>query len=99
MFVIANLLVAVAQVLDYILWAYLWIIVGRVIVSWVNADRYNPIVRFLYSATEPVLERVRRRLPVYGTGFDLSPIVVWIAVIFLQRFLIRSIYDLAITLR
>ena len=99
MFVIANLLVAVAQVLDYILWAYLWIIVGRVIVSWVNADRYNPIVRFLYSATEPVLERVRRRLPVYGTGFDLSPIVVWIAVIFLQRFLIRSLYDFANALR
>jgi YggT family protein len=99
MFVIANLLVAVAQVLDYILWAYLWIIVGRVIVSWVNADRYNPIVRFLYSATEPVLERVRRRLPVYGGGFDLSPIVVWIAVIFLQRFLIRSLYDLANALR
>ena len=99
MFVIANLLVAVAQVLDYILWAYLWIIVGRVIVSWVNADRYNPIVRFLYSATEPVLERVRRRLPVYGTGFDLSPIVVWIAVIFLQRFLIQSLYDLANALR
>jgi YggT family protein len=99
MFVIANLLVAVAQVLDYILWAYLWIIVGRVIVSWVNADVYNPIVRFLYSATEPVLERVRRRLPVYGTGFDLSPIVVWIAVIFLQRFLIRSLYDLANALR
>ena len=99
MFVIANLLVAVAQILDYILWAYLWIIIGRVIVSWVNADRYNPIVSFLYSATEPVLERVRRRLPVYGAGFDFSPIVVWFAVMFLQRFLIRSIYDLANALR
>ncbi len=99
MFVIANLLVAVAQVLDYILWAYLWIIIGRVIVSWVNADRYNPIVRFLYSATEPVLARVRRRLPAVAGGFDLSPIVVWIAVIFLQRFLIRSLYDLANALR
>ena len=99
MFVVANLLVAVAQVVDYILWAYLWIIVGRVIVSWVNADRYNPIVHFLYSATEPVLERVRRRLPVYGAGFDLSPIVVWIAVIFLQRFVVRSLYDLANALR
>jgi YggT family protein len=99
MFVIADLLIAVAQVLDYILWAYLWIIVGRVIVSWVNADRYNPIVRFLYSATEPVLERVRRRLPVSAGGFDLSPIVVWIAVIFLQHFLIRSLYDLADALR
>jgi YggT family protein len=95
MFVIANLLVAVAQVLDYILWAYLWIIIGRVIVSWVNADAYNPMVRFLYSATEPVLERVRRRLPLHAGGFDLSPIVVWFAVVFLQRFLIRSIYDLA----
>ncbi|MBI2367589.1 MAG: YggT family protein [Deltaproteobacteria bacterium] len=99
MFAIANLLVAVAQVLDYILWAYLWIIIGRVIVSWVNADRYNPIVRFLYSATEPVLARVRRRLPLYAGGFDLSPIVVWIAVIFLQRFLIQSLYDLANALR
>ena len=99
MFVIANLLVAVAQVLDYILWAYLWIIIGRVIISWVNADPSNPIVRFLYSATEPVLERVRQRLPLYAGGFDLSPIVVWIAVIFLQRFLIRSIYDLANALR
>jgi len=93
------LLVAVAQVLDYILWAYLWIIIGRVIVSWVNADRYNPIVRFLYSATEPVLERVRQRLPVYAAGFDVSPIVVWIAVMFLQRFLVRSLYDLASSLR
>jgi len=99
MFVVANLLVAVAQVLDYILWAYLWIIIGRVIVSWVNADRYNPIVRFLYSATEPVLERVRQRLPVYAAGFDVSPIVVWIAVMFLQRFLVRSLYDLASSLR
>jgi len=99
MFVIANLLVAFAQVLDYVLWAYLWIIIGRVIISWVHADPDNPIVRFLYSATEPVLARVRRRLPVSAGGFDLSPIVVWIAVIFLQRFLIRSLYDLANALR
>jgi YggT family protein len=98
-FIFSNLLIAVAQVLDYVLWAYTWIIIGRVIISWVNADRYNPIVRFLYAATEPVLERVRRWLPVYGGGFDLSPIVVWIAVIFLQRFLVRSLYDLANALR
>ena len=63
MFVIANLLIALAQVLDYVLWAYMWILIGRIIVSWVNADYSNPIVRFLYAATEPVLEPVRRRLP------------------------------------
>ena len=98
MFIIANLLMAVAQVLDYVLWAYMWILIGRIIISWVNVDYDNPIVRFLYAATEPVLEPVRRRLPVFA-GFDLSPIVVWLAVIFLQRFLVRSLYELAAALK
>ena len=99
MFVLANLLIAAAQVLDYVLWAYMWIFIGRVIVSWVNADDHNPIVRFLYAVTEPVLEPVRRRMPAFVAGFDLSPIVVWLAIIFLQRFLVRSLYELAYTLK
>ena len=99
MFVFANLLIAVAQVLDYVLWAYIWILIGRVVVSLVRADDSNPIVRFLYAATEPILERVRTRLPIVAGGFDLSPLVVWIAVIFLQRFLVRSLYDLAYALK
>lgn len=99
MFVIANFLFAAAQVLDYLLWGYMWIIIGRVIISWVAADPYNPIVRFVYSATDPVLDRVRRVLPVFAGGFDLSPIVVWILVIFLRRFVVQSLYDLAYALR
>jgi YggT family protein len=99
MFIVTNLLLALAQVLNYVLWAYIWILLGRVIVSWVNADHHNPIVRFLYAATEPILERVRPRLPVVASGFDLSPIVVWLAVIFLQQFLVRSLYDLAYALK
>jgi len=95
MFLIANLLVALAQILDYLLWAYSWILLGRVVISYINADPGNPLIRFLFSATEPVLERVRAKLPVTSGGFDLSPIVVWIAVMFLQRFLVRSLYDLA----
>jgi len=95
MFLIANLLVAVAQILDYVLWAYAWILLGRVIISYINADPNNPLIRFLYSATEPVLERVRAKLPLSSGGFDFSPIVVWLAVMFLQRFLVRSLYDLA----
>ena len=95
MFLIANLLVAVAQILDYVLWAYAWILLGRVVISYINADPNNPLIRFLYSATEPVLQRVRAKLPVTSFGFDLSPIVVWLAVMFLQRFLVRSLYDLA----
>lgn len=99
MFVVSNFLVAVAQVLDYVLWAYTWILLARVVISWVNADPYNPVVRFIYSATEPVLSRVRERFPVYTGGFDLSPIVVWIALLFLQHFLVRSLYDAAYALR
>ena len=95
MFLIANLLVAVAQILDYVLWAYAWILLGRVVISYINADPNNPLIRFLYSATEPVLERVRAKLPLSSGGFDFSPIVVWLAVMFLQRFLVRSLYDLA----
>lgn len=99
MFVFANFLIAFAQVLDYALWAYLWIVFARVVISWINADPYNPIVRFIYNATEPVLERVRERLPMLGGGFDLSPIVVWLAILFIRRFLIQSLYDLAYSLR
>jgi len=99
MFILANLLVAIAQVLDWVLWAYVWILIGRFIISFFNVDYDNPMVRFLYGATEPVLERVRQRLPMLAGGFDLSPVIVWIAIVFLQRFLVRSLYDLAYALR
>lgn len=82
MFIFANLLGAVAQVLDYVLWAYAWLVLGRVVISWVNVDHNNPIVRFVHAVTEPVLERVRRKLPILAGGFDFSPIVMWIAILF-----------------
>ena len=62
------MLSSVAMVLDMVLTLYMWLIIGRVIISWVNADPYNPIVRFLYNATEPVLYRVRRALPARTGG-------------------------------
>ena len=99
MFVIANLLFAVAQVLDYVLWAYIWIIIARVVVSIANADTAIPVVRFLYNATEPVFRWVRQRLSLAVRGFDLTPIIVWIAVVFLQRFVVHTLYDLANMIR
>ena len=99
MFLLANLLVAVAQILDYILWAYTWIIIARVLISYINVDTQNPLVRFLYATTDPVLERVREKLPLVAGGFDWSPIVVWIAVVFLQHFVVRSLFDIANALR
>ena len=99
MFVLANLLIAVAKVLDFVLSAYMWIVIARAVISWVNPDPYNPIVRFLRSATDPVLYRVRRAFPFFPGGIDFSPIIVFVAIIFLQRFLVQSLYDLARSLR
>jgi YggT family protein len=99
MFIVSNLIVAVAQILDYILWAYVWVLIGRVVISYVNADPANPLVRFLHAATDPLLDRVRHKLPATSAGFDLSPVVVWLGVLFLQHFLVRSLYDLAQALR
>ncbi len=94
MFVFANFLLAVAKIADILLTIYLYILIARAIISWVNPDPYNPIVNFLYRSTEPILSRVRKFLPDMG-GLDLSPIIVLVAIYFLQSFLVRSIYDLA----
>ncbi len=99
MFILANFIVALAQILDYVLWAYIWILIARIVISYINADPYNPLVRFLHVATDPLLDRVRARLPVSAGGFDLSPIVVWLVVLFLQHFVVRSLFDFANRLR
>ena len=99
MFVIGHLLSATASVLQVALNLYMWIVIGRAVVSWVSPDPYNPIVRFLNAATEPVLYRVRRLLPVYFGGVDFAPLVVILGIVFLQRFLVMSLGDIALRLR
>lgn len=95
MFIVGNLLVALASIIGLVLNLYMWIIIARAVISWVNPDPYNPIVRFLYSITDPVLLAIRRRLPLSFGGIDFSPIVVILVIIFLQRFLVASLHDLA----
>ena len=98
MFILANLLQAIATVLNYALTIYMWIVIARAVLSWVNPDPYNPIVRFIHNVTEPVLYRIRTKLPVNFGGIDLSPIVVFLVIIFLQKFLVSSLYGLAATI-
>lgn len=95
MFVIGNLLSALASVLNILLSAYMWIIIIRALISWVSPDPYNPIVQFLRAATDPLLYRVRRWLPVSFGGIDFSPIIVIAGIIFLQAFLVQSLLDLS----
>jgi YggT family protein len=98
MFIIANFLMALAKILDIGLSLYMYIIIGRAIVSWVNADPYNPIVRFLHTATEPVLYAVRRRVPVFFGGMDFSPILVILAIVFVKAFVVQTLIQLALRL-
>ncbi|HSA62985.1 MAG TPA: YggT family protein [Nitrospiraceae bacterium] len=95
MFVVGNVLLGVATVLDYALWFYMWIIIARALISWVNPDPWNPIVQFLDRATEPVLSPIRRWLG-WRMGVDLSPLVAIVAITFVQIAVVQSLKDLAL---
>ncbi len=95
MFVMRNLVVAFATILDYVLWAYMWVLIIRAVLSWVSPDPYNPVVRVLYSITEPVLSFLRRKFPLMAGSIDFSPMVAIVVILFLQRFLVRTLFDLA----
>ncbi len=90
-----NFLVAVAFVIDQVLFIYMIVVIASAVLSWVNPDPHNPIVRFLRSATEPVYTRIRRHVPTVFGGMDFTPIIVLLAIVFLQKFLVASLYDAA----
>jgi YggT family protein len=98
MFVFGNFLQAVAGVLDAVLNIYWWIVIASVVVSWVGADPFNPIIRFLRSATEPIFYRLRAMLPLVFGGIDFAPLVVLLLIQFLRIFLVRTLYDASVGL-
>lgn len=97
MFIFGNFIKAVAIILHYVLTFYMWIVIARAVLSWVNPDPYNPIVRFIHNVTEPVLHRIRSKIPVNFGGIDFSPIIVILGVIFLQNFVVNSLLRLSTT--
>jgi len=99
MFVIGNFIAAAAHLIDIALTIYMWIIIIRAVLSWVNPDPFNPIVRFIAQVTEPVMAPVRRWLPIRWLGIDFSPVVVLLAIFFLQSFLVKSLFELSFRFR
>lgn len=94
---ISNFMQAIASVLDTVLTLYFWIVIISALLSWVNPDPYNPIVRILRNLTEPVFYRVRRWLPfTYFSGIDFSPIVVLLVIQFLKIFVVQSLYQYSV---
>ncbi|MBW6487115.1 MAG: YggT family protein [Syntrophobacterales bacterium] len=99
MFILGNFIAAIARILDILLNIYMWIIIIRAVLSWVNPDPYNPLVRLIHQLTEPVMAPIRRRIPLRGGGMDFSPLVILLAIVFLQSFLVSSLLQLSHYLR
>jgi YggT family protein len=99
MFVLANLISAVATVLDLVLNAYYWVVLIYAVMSWVSPDPGNPIVRFLHAVVDPFLDAIRRLLPFVVGSIDFSPFIGILIIFFTQRFVVGSLHDLAARLR
>ncbi len=97
MFVAGNILQGLAYVLDTVLFLYMWLIIIRALISWVNPDPWNPIVQFLMKATDPVLIVIRRRVGILG-GIDVSPILAILLIMFLQYAVVQTIRDVGLRL-
>jgi len=98
MFMFGNFLAAVAKLIDFVLGVYIWVVIARAVITWVNADPYNPIVRFLRQVTDPLLTRIRRVVPIMG-GLDLSPMILILIIVFLQNFLVPTLQQIAQNVR
>lgn len=99
MFVFSNFLIAIAKILDILLTIFYWLILVRVLISWVSPDPFNPVVQFLYKTTEPILDPIRKILPLgFRFGIDISPIIAFLVLLFLKSFLVRTLIDLAVKL-
>ncbi len=99
MFILRHFVEALIPILDIIFTAAYWLIIVRALISWVNPDPYNPLVQFLYKTTEPMLAPFRKIIPVYSLGMDISPIFAIIVILFLQKFLIPTLYEIASRIR
>ncbi|PID73957.1 MAG: hypothetical protein CSB33_01240 [Desulfobacterales bacterium] len=98
MYIIGYFIISVAHIVKILLSFYKWIIIARAVLSWVNPDPYNPIVRFIHTITDPVLIFLRRRLPLVYGGMDFSPILALLAIVLLESFLVGSLYRLGSSL-
>jgi YggT family protein len=96
MFILANILSAVATILAEVLRIYSWVVMIAVLIQWVRPDPFNPIVQFLRSVTEPVFAWIRRRVPFAVAGMlDLSPMILLMVMWLIQLGVIPSLFDLA----
>ncbi|MDH7511512.1 MAG: YggT family protein [Clostridiales bacterium] len=92
MILLGNFLAALAKILHLILMLYLWVVIIRAVLSWVNVPSLYPVILVLYRLTEPALRPFRRLVPPRRLGgVDISPILVALIIVFVDSFLVGSL--------
>ena len=99
MIALANVLLGIGYTLDMVLKIMVFLVIARAVISWVNPDPFNPIVRFLVATTDPLLRPLRRFIPLVAGGIDITPIVLLILIFFLQTALAQTVVDYAAMLK
>ncbi len=95
MMVLSTLIEAIAQILHMVLTIYIWVVIISALITWVRPDPYNPIVQVLRRLTEPVYELLRRYIPTMIGGIDLAPIILILALQFIDLFAVKLLFSLA----
>jgi len=98
MIVLATLLQAIAQILSMVINLYIWIVIIAALITWVRPDPYNPIVQILYKLTEPVYAMIRRYIPTNFSGFDIAPLILILALQFIDIFFVKLLFSFAASL-
>lgn len=99
MIAFANLLYAIGAILDMLLSMLMFLVIARAIVSWVSADPYNPIVRFLISSTDVLLQPIRRKFKLVYGSMDFSPIVLLFIIYFMKFFVAQTLLDYSVDIK
>jgi YggT family protein len=88
--------IKILQFISWVLSAYMWVVIAAAVITWVSPDPRNPIVRFLFSVTEPVLYRIRRLIPTNFGGLDIAPMLLIFAILFIQWVVIEGLMTLIV---
>ncbi|MBI4650025.1 YggT family protein [Candidatus Desantisbacteria bacterium] len=99
MFILANFINAITTILDYLIDLYLIAIIVRAVISWIYFDPYNPIVYFIKKISDPFLNWIRKLIPTASLGIDLSPFIAFLIIVFIKKFLIETMFNIAVKLK
>nr|WP_082198642.1 YggT family protein [Campylobacter mucosalis] len=86
---------AIAEIVSTVINIYVWVIIISALISWVRPDPYNPVVQLLMRLTEPVYSFIRKFVPTVFGGIDLAPVIVLLALKFIDLFFIKLLYAFA----